>query len=661
MCSGLAVFLAAFGVVATACSGGGSSGNVGGEGGVATSGGVSGGEAQAGFGGTSESSKDAAVLDAPTSDSAPNSVDPTVLVNLGFNTASDLKRLKIDDSPGAVVVEAGVLKFEPFANHTAIVDDQPDATPTNVFDLAQGDLVISMKVQSNSTPIVPSPALVSSVLPKVWISFFAQSGRKEVPRVSFSWNEVSNDGFLFVPGTDLDSPRGAGSTDPKITKARSVLTPMIPDERFYDFRVSLHLVSPGVVRAVASAYDGARLVLRDFFDFKLAKTSGEIAFGAFADKAAPLLVDDFTIRRATADEPIAPQMVYDTTGPVHVWIPPGVTKVKGVYIDSPGCCGDSNGVWDYRPYLMNFARTYDLAVLAHVTGQSATLVESGLRDLAEKSGHPELTTVPIVIYGFSAGSNWASSFTSKFASRVVAYVADAASKPTEVDMAARGVPGIFTVGDSNDYTPIDVMRSSFESVRTANTHLAVLFKEKFAHLEMGSFFLYMPFFVRALDARSPDRTLPLLPVDESKAYVIETDTLNPPDVLNPAPMAKIFPAAGYAGGPINKTGWLLDKEVATVAAAYGTYRRAVHITPMYDAVAGESRTVTVRVLPTMSNWTKIELYDFATLVKTFEPGTSPTKFNYANLSKGVHTIIAHMTHAGKVYTSFPQTFVVTPN
>ena len=244
---------------------------------------------------------------------------------------------------------------------------------------------------------------------------------------------------------------------------------------------------------------------------------------------------------------------------------------------------------------------------------------------------------------------------------MVAYVADASSKPTEVAAAARGVPGIFTVGDSGDYTPLATMLASFESVREANTHQAILFKEGFPHLEMGSFYLYMPFFVRALDARSPTRTLPLLPADEANAWVIETPTLNPPGAPAPAPMPTISPAPGYAGGPINKTGWLMDKEIAFVAAGYGSCRRAVHITPMYDAVVGESRTVKIRVLPTMSDWSKIELYDYATLVKTFDAGAAATTFNYANLTKGVHTLIAHMTKGGKVYTSFPQTFVATPN
>lgn len=662
----LSVIFAGFGLIASACSEGSSpsdqTNNNGGLSGGGNAAGVSGatGGGGPGLSGGILGTEDGGSVDAAAGRGG-ETADPNVLARFGFDSPDELKKLRLDDTPGAVTIEGGVLKIAAFSQHTAILDDQPDGTPTNNFDLAKGDIVIAMKVQSNSSPVVPSPALANSVLPKVWISFFGQSGRKQAPRVTFNWSEVSNDGFVFAAGSDLENSRIAPSMDAKLSKTRAVLTPMVNDERFYDFRVTLHLQSPGVVRAVASAFDGTRLVLRDFFDFALAKTFGELAFGAYSDRTAPLVIDDFTVTRGKADEPIDPQMIFSTAGPVHVWIPPGVSKVKGVFIDSPGCCGDSNGSWDYRQYLFNFARTYELAVLAHVTGQSQDLVEKGLANLATKSGHPELTTVPIVIYGFSAGSDWTSAFTSKFASRVVAYVADASSKPSDVAAAARGVPGIFTVGDLNDYTPLATMLSSFESVRDVNNHQAILFKEGFSHLEMGSFYLYMPFFVRALDARSPTRALPLLPPDESKAWIIETPTLNPPGAPAPAPMPTIKPAAGYAGGPTNKTGWLMDKEIAYIAAAYGGYRRAVHITPMYDAVAGESRIVKIRTLPSMANWTKLELYDHATLIKTFEPGAAATSFNFANLSKGVHTLIVHMTQGGKVYTSFPQTFIVTPN
>ncbi|MDX2024592.1 MAG: hypothetical protein SF187_30400 [Deltaproteobacteria bacterium] len=635
----------------SACSGAGDEGASGGSG-------VDGGTGGDG-GGSPGPAADASAEDAYVPDKGPPP-DPTVLVHLTFDSPTDLKKVVVDEPTTHLTVADGALQVKSFTQHTAIVDSTPDGTPSDSFDLASGPLVVSMRVQSNSTPIVPSPALAPSVLPKAWIAFFPQSGRKQAPRITFNWSETGNDGFVFAQGSDLESSRALLAMQPE-PKSLVTLTPMINDERFYEFRVTLTLARPGVVRAVASAYDRDRLVLRGDAEFVLTKTSGEIAFGGYADRSAPLVIDDFQIRRVAGDPPKEPAMTFSTSDPVHVWIPPGVQKVKGIYIESPGCCGDSNGVWDAREYLANFARAYDLAVLAHVTNQSPTLVEAGLRQLANASNHPELNTVPIVVYGFSAGSVWATRFANQFASRVVAFVADAYAMPAQVSAgAARAIPSIFTCGDSVDLVAVSDLVQSLESTRGQGAHQAFFAKERFSHLELGSYALYLPFFARALQARSPQGALPLLPVDENKAFLVQTLSGDDADKQKPSTMAQIFPAAGFTGDA-SKTGWLLDKATAYVAAAYGSYRRAVHITPIYDAKVGEARDAVVRVLPSMAAWSKIEIYDFANLVHTFMPGDAPLVFRYADLSQGVHALTAQLTLAGKTYVSFPQTFAVTPN
>lgn len=121
-----------------------------------------------------------------------------------------------------------------------------------------------------------------------------------------------------------------------------------------------------------------------------------------------------------------------------VWVPPGVKTLRGVVVHQHGCGEGScksglTGAYDL--HWQALARKHDCALLSPSYEQpekvdcqmwcdprngSAAAFQKGLRDLGEKSGHPELATVPWALWGHSGGGHWAGGMVMLFPERVAA-------------------------------------------------------------------------------------------------------------------------------------------------------------------------------------------------------------------------------------------------
>ncbi|MDX1969909.1 MAG: hypothetical protein SFV23_22235 [Planctomycetaceae bacterium] len=108
-----------------------------------------------------------------------------------------------------------------------------------------------------------------------------------------------------------------------------------------------------------------------------------------------------------------------------VWVPPGVTTLRGVVVHQHGCGEGScksglTGAYDL--HWQALARQHDCALLAPAYEQpegaecqlwcdprngSSAAFQKCLVDLGAKSGHPELATVPWALWGHSGGGHWA--------------------------------------------------------------------------------------------------------------------------------------------------------------------------------------------------------------------------------------------------------------
>lgn len=121
----------------------------------------------------------------------------------------------------------------------------------------------------------------------------------------------------------------------------------------------------------------------------------------------------------------------------HVWIPPGVIRVKALIVHQHGCgegAEESGETAALDLHWRALADKHDAALLSpHFragtnncrlwcdprNGSDASFLRA-LTDLGKKTGHPELDSVPWCLWGHSGGGFWASLMLEKHPERIVA-------------------------------------------------------------------------------------------------------------------------------------------------------------------------------------------------------------------------------------------------
>jgi len=147
----------------------------------------------------------------------------------------------------------------------------------------------------------------------------------------------------------------------------------------------------------------------------------------------------------------------------RLWIDDSVERVNGIVCVALGINGDSRDEVD-QPVWRDFARKHDLAVVGVFLrspenaiiqygraerGSGAALVAS-LDALAEKSGHPEIASVPLLMWGHSAGGMFNFGFACYAPARVLAFATiKSGIFESPVSDEARAVPGLFIVGEKD--------------------------------------------------------------------------------------------------------------------------------------------------------------------------------------------------------------------
>jgi predicted esterase len=108
----------------------------------------------------------------------------------------------------------------------------------------------------------------------------------------------------------------------------------------------------------------------------------------------------------------------------YIFIPETVKKIRAALYISMHGMGDIT-----KPILKKFAEDEQLALVA-MNGDpikrginNVELINEHIQKLAELSGHPELTTAPIMTFGHSNGTGFAASFPRDWHERTIAWVA----------------------------------------------------------------------------------------------------------------------------------------------------------------------------------------------------------------------------------------------
>jgi dienelactone hydrolase len=280
------------------------------------------------------------------------------------------------------------------------------------------------------------------------------------------------------------------------------------------------------------------------------------------------------------DESAAPGSNYDKAE-FRLWYPGGLKRIGAVVVLTPGSNGDGRPSVD-DPVWRSFAAEHDLALVGcrftdkpHDLGFIEEYVDASrgsgqalltaLATFASRSGHPELASAPLLLWGMSAGGQFNYEFTAWKPERVIAFVVNKGGiyYSALVSQAARNVPGILFVGGKDLEFRTNTIVGLFAVNRRAGALWALAEEPGAAHIVGRSRDLAVIFFEDVLRLRLPARvsnggaTGQLTPIADSSGYLGDLK-------------AKTFQKRGDAAAPNHPTAWLPTERVARAWQAMAT-------------------------------------------------------------------------------------------
>jgi hypothetical protein len=243
--------------------------------------------------------------------------------------------------------------------------------------------------------------------------------------------------------------------------------------------------------------------------------------------------------------------IKDATGNFVLWLPPGVQRLRGlVFLNM------TQGGYYQEAGQRQLASTWGFA---HLTGMAwnnnlaptfdidLDVLERVITELAQKSGHPELSVVPMVGVGLSRTGGTGFAMAKKWKSRLAAHAMIAAAFPRGPSPDSAGIPSISVVGDQDNY---DAALTSFLDFRPRDGGMlvATAINRGVGHKCGPCNQVIWPFFDRIVRQRLKTSDT-LEPVDVTRAWLGNTQDWT------------TATAAAYRAAP-ERAAWLPDSSVA---------------------------------------------------------------------------------------------------
>lgn len=288
-----------------------------------------------------------------------------------------------------------------------------------------------------------------------------------------------------------------------------------------------------------------------------------------------------------------------------VWIPPGVTLLRGVIVHQHGCGEGScksglTGAYDL--HWQALARRHDCALLSPAYEQpgpadcqmwcdprkgSSAAFQKGLADLGAMSGHPEMAVVPWALWGHSGGGHWAGGMTLLHPERVAAAWLRSGVPLLKPDPdrpaiqahaapdAALRVPIMCNLGTKEGVTVREgrfkgvwpANEAFFSALRARGGLIGVAIDPVTSHECGNQRYLAIPWFDACLHARLPMKPGdPLRPMPTGAAW------------LAPVQGTEAAPAASFATDPLTAA-WLPNETVARAWMQYVKDTAVADVTP----------------------------------------------------------------------------------
>ena len=188
---------------------------------------------------------------------------------------------------------------------------------------------------------------------------------------------------------------------------------------------------------------------------------------------------------ATFDTGLPPGKNYDRAE-FRLWVPDNAETIRAILVLVPGSNGDGRDQIE-TPLWRELAREQDLAIVAlHMTDKqhedmfiehyvnvaegSGDALLAALDQLAKLSGHAEVSTAPLLLWGMSAGGEFNYEFALWRPERVAGFVVNKGGIYYTAlgSRRARQVPGLFFVGSEDLAFRNDIVRGLFSINRRAH-------------------------------------------------------------------------------------------------------------------------------------------------------------------------------------------------
>lgn len=288
-----------------------------------------------------------------------------------------------------------------------------------------------------------------------------------------------------------------------------------------------------------------------------------------------------------------------------VWIPKGVATLRGIVVHQHGCgegsCSSGlTGAYDL--HWQALAKKHDCALLSPAYEQpqkadcqmwcdprngSAAAFDRSLVDLGKMSGHPELASVPLALWGHSGGGHWCGGMVMTQPERIAAAWLRSgvplfepnpdrpATKPHALPEAALGVPMMGNPGTKEGVTVKDgrfakvwpANLAFFDQVRGRGGLLGIAIDPLTAHECGNSRYMAIPWLDKCLSLRLPlESGQPLRKISLEGAWFAEPTGTT------------AMPAKKFEGDPLT-TGWLPDEAIAKAWMQFREDTNVIDTTP----------------------------------------------------------------------------------
>ena len=274
-----------------------------------------------------------------------------------------------------------------------------------------------------------------------------------------------------------------------------------------------------------------------------------------------------TTQAITSDLELPPGPNYAVAS-FRLWYPKGVDQVKGILVLLPGSNADGRSDVNASRW-QTFATAEKLALLGcffqdsnqkvsdelyaqAALGSGQALVDA-ITTLSTKTDRCELANAPLLLWGFSAGGQFAYDFACFAPERVIAFVVNKGGyyHPVPPTPEAMRIPALMFIGGKDLQRRIDAIDTLYSLGRAENAPWALTVERTRAHEPGDSVSLAQPYFHAILPQRLSG-TIPLPGIDQSEGYIGDLDT------------RAIEPASATPPDDPARTAWLPDKATATL-------------------------------------------------------------------------------------------------